>query len=60
MREPGWGHDTLSAGPDGCAAPATRRFLRGQPIDGCGRLEVTPAQAVATAARLPRSSLPPR
>jgi hypothetical protein len=44
VREPGWGHDTLSAGPDGCAAPATRRFLRGQPIDGCGRLKVTPAQ----------------
>ena len=21
VREPGWGHDTLSAGPDGCAAP---------------------------------------
>jgi pimeloyl-ACP methyl ester carboxylesterase len=60
VREPGWGHDTLSAGPDGCAAPATRRFLRGQPITGCGRLKITPAQAVATAARLPRSSLPPR
>jgi hypothetical protein len=37
-----------------------RRFLRGRPIDGCGRLSVTPAQAVAAATRLPRPSLPVR
>jgi pimeloyl-ACP methyl ester carboxylesterase len=60
VREPGWGHDTLSSGSGGCAAPAVRRFLRGRPIDGCGRLSVTPAQAVAAATRLPRPSLPVR
>ena len=60
VREPGWGHDTLSAGPDGCAAPATRRFLRGQPIDGCGRLEGHARPGRGDPARLPRSSLPPR
>jgi pimeloyl-ACP methyl ester carboxylesterase len=60
IREPGWGHDTLSSGEGGCAAPAVHRFLRDRPVNGCGRLKVTPVQAVAAAARLPRPSLPVR
>jgi pimeloyl-ACP methyl ester carboxylesterase len=58
VREPGWGHDTLSSGPEGCAAPAARRFLRGQAITGCGRLRVTPAQAARAASRRPRPVAP--
>jgi len=36
ISEPGWGHDTLSSGEGGCAAPAVNRFLRGRRVNGCG------------------------
>jgi pimeloyl-ACP methyl ester carboxylesterase len=56
VKEPGIGHDVLSAGPDSCAGTETRRFLRGQAVRRC-RVPVRPAQAVA-AARRPQTVLP--
>jgi pimeloyl-ACP methyl ester carboxylesterase len=35
VTEPGWGHDVLSSGPEGCSAPAAWRFLREQPLPTC-------------------------
>jgi pimeloyl-ACP methyl ester carboxylesterase len=51
VRERGWGHDVLSAGEDSCAGRATRRFLTGRPVDGCGRLKVAKDQMARIAVR---------
>jgi pimeloyl-ACP methyl ester carboxylesterase len=56
VKEPGWGHDVLSAGEDSCAGTATRRFLRGEPVRRC---RVTVARQQARIARKPQSVLPP-
>jgi pimeloyl-ACP methyl ester carboxylesterase len=55
VKEPGWGHDVLSAGSDSCAGSATRRFLRGEAVRRC-RVSVQKTQAFA--ARRPRTVLP--
>ncbi|MEA2176825.1 MAG: hypothetical protein QOG77_122 [Solirubrobacteraceae bacterium] len=57
VREPGWGHDVLAAGADSCAGRATRRFLTGRPITGCGKLNVDREQVARVASR-PRLVLP--
>lgn len=49
VREPGWGHDTLSSGSGGCAGRAARQFLAGREPSGCGRLTVRPARAARRA-----------
>ena len=35
VAEPGWGHDVLASGPEGCSAPAAWRFLREQSLPTC-------------------------
>jgi pimeloyl-ACP methyl ester carboxylesterase len=55
VKEPGWGHDVLSAGSGSCAGSATRRFLRGEAVRRC---RVTVQKAQAFAARRPHTVLP--
>jgi pimeloyl-ACP methyl ester carboxylesterase len=53
--EPGWGHDTLASGTEGCVGPASRRFLRGRPLRRC-RL----AEELARVSRSGSLRRPPR
>jgi pimeloyl-ACP methyl ester carboxylesterase len=55
VKEPGWGHDVLSAGQDSCAGRAASRFLRGLPVTRC---RVTFTKATAGAARKPHAGVP--
>jgi pimeloyl-ACP methyl ester carboxylesterase len=57
VKEPGWGHDVLSAGSDSCAGSATGRFLRGEAVRRC---RVTVQKAQAFVARRPQTVLPPQ
>jgi pimeloyl-ACP methyl ester carboxylesterase len=59
VMEPGWGHDTLASGLTGCVGPASRRFLRGQPLTRCRLAEELAAKAAATRS-LRRSHRAPR
>jgi pimeloyl-ACP methyl ester carboxylesterase len=59
VMEPGWGHDTLASGMTGCVGPASRRFLRDQPLTRCRLAEKYAAQAAQTRS-LRRSRRAPR
>jgi pimeloyl-ACP methyl ester carboxylesterase len=58
VKEPGWGHDALSAGSDSCAGSAARRFLRAQAVRRC-RVTVGRRQAFIASTR-PQAVLPLR
>jgi pimeloyl-ACP methyl ester carboxylesterase len=56
VAEPGWGHDVLASGPEGCSAPAAWRFLREQSLPTC-RLRLR-AESASRSQRRPQRVLP--